>query len=692
MRTKHTTEKMLIVSFSIFLSLIVFKATLQAQASPWGTGMINNQNIGLLDDTTVVFPSVTGYGNYGYYPNPNSLLNNYNFDIYIPADYDGTKAYGLVTYINSGNNGGFTNQWLPVFDEKQIIYIAGDNIGNSVFINNRAGVAMAAVYRLKEILNIDSTRIYASGNSGGARTAMVLAYAYPEWFFGAFPNCGANYPRQVAQDYETQQPNGHYEYTLPFTTADLNYIKSFDRRYAMMTSFQDFREGDIMNIYHNGMQQDGMKGKFLETPGYHCWTTEAQLRDAINFVEHPHYDFVSNNFDNTNVLGTGFKLNNAAIVGGNLKLQHNATEEATAYCRNLFRWKDEKGSILKTTIFLEPSTFNQNSCVHFSLTSMEDDSLYCASRQLLIPDIPNILTSVVFDSTHPLLIVQVENPIQSLTNDTIFMARFSDWTIQDSLSLKFHLWNQEIRIEPNKHLDTALITTSGTLLLDDLRSVRIRWNDFNTSSTFWGTNDFQQGTLLRIISTTINPLLPNSNVMLDNVNIISADTNNLTALPVDTFEFNLSNDTLAANNNLGPYQWSINGNTVIGSNNSFIQINQNGQYELTVYHGSSCAFSQSFNVNWLNTITPNPLTKFSLFPNPTNGTTNLQFHNMTDERLEINVLDVIGRRVIELGSFETIKGINNILIPTANLALGLYYIEINARDKGFQKLKKLMKQ
>ena len=55
MRTKHTTEKMLIVSFSIFLSLIVFKATLQAQASPWGTGMINNQNIGLLDDTTVVF-------------------------------------------------------------------------------------------------------------------------------------------------------------------------------------------------------------------------------------------------------------------------------------------------------------------------------------------------------------------------------------------------------------------------------------------------------------------------------------------------------------------------------------------------------------------------------------------------------------------------------------------------------------
>ena len=60
--------------------------------------------------------------------------------------------------------------------------------------------------------------------------------------------------------------------------------------------------------------------------------------------------------------------------------------------------------------------------------------------------------------------------------------------------------------------------------------------------------------------------------------------------------------------------------------------------------------------------------------------------------MEINVLDILGHKVIELGNFETIKENNNVLIPTANLASGLYYIEIKARNMGFQKLIKLIKR
>ena len=42
---------------------LFFNLILLAQTSPWGTGIVNDINLGILEDNSVIFPSNSGYGN-----------------------------------------------------------------------------------------------------------------------------------------------------------------------------------------------------------------------------------------------------------------------------------------------------------------------------------------------------------------------------------------------------------------------------------------------------------------------------------------------------------------------------------------------------------------------------------------------------------------------------------------------------
>lgn len=655
-------------SFVLLVCLLSF-VTIKAQPSPWGTGLINNQTIGPLDDSTVVFASQSGWGNYGYYPNPNGLLSTYTYDIYIPPDYDGSKPYGLVTFVNSGNNGGLIPQWQAVLNEKNLIYIAGDNIGNSIAVSIRSGVGMAAVYRMLELLNIDKDRIYASGNSGGARTAMSMALVYPEWFSGTLVNCGANYPRPVAQDYQLQQPGTNYEYTLPFTTTDLNYIKSFDRRYSILTSHDDFREGDIMNIYHNGLVPDGFKGKFLEIPGPHCTTTEAHFRDAVNFVEHPHIQSIYEDFDAAPITGNGFKLEQATIQNSHLCLQHNNASKAKAYSKDIFQWNDSKGSILSTSVKCDSNAYNQNTKFHIGLFSFDNVGLFCDNIGTeVIPGMPNILTSIVYDDLQPSLLVVLENPYQGLTNDTIFQAKFSDWQVSDTLDIKYHLWSEEIRIELGRHLGTPAVFSAAAKLLDDNRSIQIRWDNFGFGGNYWDPLAWETGTLLTFASETIDTLLASNAMHIGTVDLVTANTSGTRSIPADSVGILLSNNTLIAPISMEPYQWYLNGNVISGATTNTLQATQNGNYSLNAYTGTTCEISSNilpFTLSGLNTI---QMPNVQIYPNPTQGLFSIKSSHYP---IEIEIHNTLGQIVKQTTIFDS-----NNSIDLSNKSKGLYFLNI----------------
>ena len=59
---KPKRNEMMNKLISVSLTLMLLSSlSLVAQVSPWGTGLINNQNLGPLVDTSVVFPSNSNY-------------------------------------------------------------------------------------------------------------------------------------------------------------------------------------------------------------------------------------------------------------------------------------------------------------------------------------------------------------------------------------------------------------------------------------------------------------------------------------------------------------------------------------------------------------------------------------------------------------------------------------------------------
>jgi len=691
-------------NIAIVFFLLLLNCQLSAQISPFGTGQITNQNIGQLDDPSVVISSQSGNGFNGFFPDAQQLLEDYNFDIYVPEDYDGTEAYGLVTFINSGNNGGFKSQWLPVLDDKKLIWIAGDQIGNSIFINIRMGVGMAAALRMQELFNIDTDRIYTSGNSGGARMAHNLAYIYPETFKGAMPSCGGSYIREVDQDYETQNPDSHYESILNYPTDYVDYLLPFDQRIANMTSFNDFREGDIMNIYHNGSEEDGLKGKFLETSGGHCSTTTEHFADAINFVEHPFLEVINEPFNGST--DNPFLTNNATLSANTgMELAHLNTDYAQIQSQDLFLWDDPMGAILSTAIQLDPAQFNSNTSFDMGIWSMENPIDYCGFvGTALNGTTSGILLSIDFNNAQPTLNVTVENPSQP-DMEVLFSATLIDWEVGESLPIKYHLWDKELRIELGGHLAPATPATSGIRLLDDARSIRIRWDEI--AADFWESTTWVDGAFLTLTSEQINPDLAAANLTINNVSLIAADTNisteipntagelaasicegenyifndeglnttgtytttltnsfgcdslvtlNLTVNALPTINITQTADEMNADPGFQTYQWFINGTILDGETGQTLIPLEDGEYYVEVTDQNGCTNTSNI-LTFINTATSTiPTSDVQIYPNPTTGL--IKIEGLEFEQLEI--IDVYGQSLLKIDNLVPSIDINHL--------------------------------
>ncbi len=556
-----------------FIVLFVFQTTLFSQTSPFGTGLINDVFLGEVENTSVIVPPATPYTYYTSYANSyltedtESRIGNWDntYDLYIPASYDGTEPYGLILWINSGVNGRIRGAWKTVADEKKIIFIGANNLGNNAPTRHRISAAVASAYRAREIFNINENRIYASGSSGGARVATNLAYQFPEWIAGSLCLCGSSYFYEVEQDYQTR--TGTYDRILTYTTEHLEYVKSFDQRYAIMTSYEDFREGNIMNIYHNGMEIDGFKAKFLEKEGTHCNTNTAQFRDALNFVEHSFTPVIEDDFSSqTPSTGNRYLLNSASIENNKLNLSET-TSIGQLKTTDLFVWNDPKGAILKTTI--EPTSNNaslNNTIFNLGIWEYSTPSLYTNFEGTPTNNTTaGIILSVDFSETQPILTIKMSNPNNSATTETVFTGTFdSSWTLEDQLKVKYHLWDNELRVEVNTHFTTATATmVDGVTLLNDRRSIQLEWNLMD-SNGYWGDTQWNNGAFLTMTHQNANEVSTPENTLVSQLNIIAEEIIDPVSLSINKHEkekntFNIyptitKENTTIVNQNFNPNQ------------------------------------------------------------------------------------------------------------------------------------------
>jgi len=193
-----------------------------------------------------------------------------SFEVHVPSDYKpGGAPYGLIVFINSGDDGKNNGNFKPLLSKYKMIWIGANKAGNERAPLHRVGLALDAVHNMKKLYNIDTDRIYLSGISGGGRASSGLAPAYPDVFNGAIYliGCNATIGKPPPQFVDKQKR--------------LN-------SYVFITGTNDFNKGDTNGVLKNYKSQKFERTLYLEVPGMgHDMPPTDWLEKGINYVDEP---------------------------------------------------------------------------------------------------------------------------------------------------------------------------------------------------------------------------------------------------------------------------------------------------------------------------------------------------------------------------------------------------------------------
>lgn len=210
-----------------------------------------------------------------------------HFFVHVPAGYSDQGAYGLVVFVDAGDEeNGEPEGWQPVLDGRKLLYIAPQNAGNDQDVDRRMGLAVMAAQEMRKHYRIDPRRVYVAGFSGGARMADWLGFYQFDVFHGTIQNCGADFYVHVPQVVASSQldTGGH-----PYGTIDADAEEVAGARtvhFALITGSNDFRRGNIVDIYNGGFAQYGFQAKLFDVPGMsHDAADPVTLSAVLDFID-----------------------------------------------------------------------------------------------------------------------------------------------------------------------------------------------------------------------------------------------------------------------------------------------------------------------------------------------------------------------------------------------------------------------
>ena len=208
------------------------------------------------------------------------------FFIHIPADYAGDVPYGLIVFTDADETvTQVPSGWAGILDSRHFLFVAAENSGNDQDTNRRLGLAVLGALEMMKRYRLDPTRVYAAGFSGGARMAGFLGFYQPEVFRGTIQNCGADFYKPVRTVYAsswlstTGQPYGVFDGNAE------EIARARQVRFVLITGTNDFRRGNILDIYHGGFSREQFKAKLFDVPGMgHDTCDGPTLAAALDFL------------------------------------------------------------------------------------------------------------------------------------------------------------------------------------------------------------------------------------------------------------------------------------------------------------------------------------------------------------------------------------------------------------------------
>lgn len=374
--------------------------TLPMHAAPVVLGPLQNPNDFNRStfSTSTSVNGVQGFINYGI------NLNSQTYNVYLPSDYTPSGTYGLITYIDAGNAGTMPAVYQSVLDEHGLIFVAGTGIGNSVARSTRAGVAIMGSFRMCELHQIDRSRIYLMGNSGGGRLGMDVVYARPDWFGGFIGLSGASFGGYIPNweppgrlqdsiidnDYWPNNPE-FYEVSQMISYSSTGYrAPPAPVKVAFQAFHDDFRRTELVGTYRYAFMNHGAAVRLVYRNGGHSASNASAFDETVRFMQHPYLTVIRDRFEDANLAtntdpantlerGSGFL--NRSIGGGtasetsyayNSKTQKvlrltPAGGTAAVEAKNRFNWFNPHGIILDVKLRAETQAGdNQQIGIHIA--------------------------------------------------------------------------------------------------------------------------------------------------------------------------------------------------------------------------------------------------------------------------------------------------------------------------------------
>lgn len=186
------------------------------------------------------------------------------WQVYRPPP-SGDESPGLLVYVSPTRSGRMDGRWARVLDEHNLAYIAADRSGNRIPVTRRMVLATSSIYAAKQHFNIDDTRIYVSGFSGGGRVASFLSRQYPAVFSGAIFICGVDFWNEEV-------------------ISDMNRV--LNNRYVFVSGSRDFNLNETRIVYNKYLEAGAgnslleiESGMSHELPGANTMATALKFLD-----------------------------------------------------------------------------------------------------------------------------------------------------------------------------------------------------------------------------------------------------------------------------------------------------------------------------------------------------------------------------------------------------------------------------
>lgn len=111
--------------------------------------------------------------------------------MYVPRRYDAATPPGVLVFISSIDWGGIPDEWQPVMEAHNLIWISPGGAGSSTPVQERIIKSILAPRAADIDYKVNSERVFIAGFSDGGMVASLVQASDPGTFKGGIYMCGA---------------------------------------------------------------------------------------------------------------------------------------------------------------------------------------------------------------------------------------------------------------------------------------------------------------------------------------------------------------------------------------------------------------------------------------------------------------------------------------------------------------------